>query len=257
MPGPMERAMAATGSDPGHCSLDELPDDSAAPIRTMLAAADVILDCQRELRASGRNIVGEVLRGQGTFVEFNHYPDDDVFDAQSQSQYYYHAHRGMAGEHGHFHTFLRRPGMPEGIAPIAYPATEPWPSGDDALSHLLGISMDAWGEPTGLFTTNRWVTGETWYRADDVISMLGRFRIGHSVPCAPVNRWISAMFVLFRPQMEALLHVRDAAIADWAARNSGRDVFEDRELDITSQVPISVEVQISRLRAALELSAVR
>lgn len=249
--------MAVDSSGAGDSHFELPAAKTAAEIRAMLAAGEVIVDCYRELRADGRNIVGEVLRGQGEFVELNHYPDDDVFDRQTQSQYYYHAHRGMAGEHGHFHTFLRSPGMPAGVAPIAYAASEPWPSGDAALSHLVGISMDAWGYPIGLFTTNRWVTGEAWYKADDVIDLLGRFRIGHPAPSAPVNRWISAMFVLFRPQMQALLHARDAAVADWAARNPGPDVFEDRELDITSQVPISVEGQIARLRAVLERSAAR
>jgi len=230
-------------------------DDSArsvADLRTMLAAGEAILESYRELRAEGRNVVGDVLSGQGEFVELNHYPDDDVFDPDTQSQYYYHAHRGLAGEHGHFHTFMRRPGMPAGMAPIAFAASEPWPSGDAALSHLIGISMDAWGYPTGLFTTNRWVTDEAWYSADDVIRLLDGFRIGHSAPSAPVNRWISAMFVLFRPHMEALIRARDAAVAQWSARHPGRDVFEDRGLDIASWLPISVDGQVAALRTLVD-----
>ena len=235
----------------------ELEAQSAEDIRRMLAAGDVILECYRELREAGLNIVGEMLRGQGEFFELNHYPDDDVFDRETHSQYYYHAHRGMAGEHGHFHTFVRRPGMPAGVEPIAYRASEPWPSGDEALSHLVGISMDAWGYPIGIFTTNRWVTDEAWHKADDVIRLLGRFRIGHSAPSAQVNRWISAMFVLFRPLMEALIRARDAKIAEWSARNPGHDVFEDRALDITSRAPISVDRQIARLRALVDRSGYR
>lgn len=227
---------------------------SAEDILRMLGAGEAIRECYRVLREAGLNIVGEVLRGQGEFVELNHYPDDDVFDRETQSQYYYHAHRGMAGEHGHFHTFVRRPGMPAGVEPIVFAASEPWPNGDEALSHLMGISMDAWGYPIGLFTTNRWVTDEAWYKADDVISLLERFRIGHSAPSALANRWISAMFVLFRPQMEALIRARDARIAEWTARNPGRDVFEDRGLDIASQMPISVDGQIASLRALSSLN---
>ena len=36
--------------------------------------------------------------------------------------------------------------------------------------------MDGWGEPIGLFATNRWVTGETWYPAGAVIRMLDRLQ---------------------------------------------------------------------------------
>ncbi len=243
MPAPTA-GMSPVIAPPG---LDVLDGDE---LRALRAAAREVDECRRVLRKAGLNLVGEVLRGQGEFVELNHYPvDDDVFDAQTQSQYYYHAHRGMTGEHGHFHTFVRQPGMPAAMRPIDYAATEPWPSGADALSHLIGISMDAYGEPIGLFTTNRWVTAEAWYAADDVIGLLGRFRIDHAAPSWPVNRWISAMFVLFRPEMKALLRARDAVIADWQARHPGQDVFEDRDLDITSQLPISVEDRIAQLRS--------
>ena len=157
---------------------------------------------------------------------------------------------GLDGEHGHFHTFVRQPGMPQGMQPVPHAdASEPWPGGRDALCHLIGISMDAYGFPMGLFTTNRWVTDEAWYRASDAMQLLERFQIDHAAPSWPVNRWISAMFVLFRPQMRALLAQRDAAVADWAVRHPGADVFEDRQLDITSWLAISVEQQISRVEA--------
>ena len=233
------------------------PTDSAIDdLHTMLAAGQDILECYRVLGKAGLNLVGEVLRGQGEFLELNHYPGNDVFDGETQSQYYYHAHRGMAGEHGHFHTFVRAPGMPAGMRPIDHKGSEPWPSGRDALSHLVGISMDAYGFPIGLFTTNRWVTDEAWYNAADATRLLERFCVDHAAPSWPVNRWISAMFVLFRPQMAALLVRRDVAVADWAARHPGADVFEDRALEITSQVSISVEDRIAQVRAMLDSEAV-
>lgn len=230
-------------------TLNDLGNDA---LQAMLAAGEDILECYRVLHKAGLNIVGEVLRGQGDFVELNHYPPDDVFDSDTQSQYYYHAHRGMAGEHGHFHTFMRARGMPTGMRPIDCTGSEPWPTGGDALSHLIGISMDAYGFPIGLFTTNRWVTDESWYTATDAMRLLERFRVDHAAPSWPVNRWISAMFVLFRPQMAALLERRDAVIAERAARHPGSDVFEERELEITSQASISVEDRVAQVRAMLE-----
>ena len=233
------------------------PEDlETGELRAMLGAGEDILECYRVLRKAGLNIVGEVLRGQGDFVELNHYPEDDVFDRETHSQYYYHAHRGMAGEHGHFHTFVRPPGMPAGMLPITYTGSEPWPLGSDALSHLIGISMDGYGYPIGLFTTNRWVTDEAWYSAADATRLLERFRVDHAAPSWPVNRWISAMFILFHPQMAALLKQRDAAVADWVTRHPGTDVFEDRELDIMSQASISVEDRIAQVRAMLERGAI-
>ena len=204
---------------------------------------------------AGLNIVGEVLRdalNRGeTFYEFEHYPADDVYDRVTHAQYYYHAHRSEVGEHGHFHTFLRPKGMPAGVAPIDYPATDPWPQGDAALSHLIAIAMDSYGYPTALFTVNRWVTAEAWYPAAQVIAMLDRFKIDHAFPSWPVNRWISALFVLYRPHIETLLEQRDARIWAWAEAHPGADVFEDRALDVTSQLPISVETTLAQVEQAI------
>ena len=220
-------------------------------LEAMRAAGADVLECRRVLLKGSLNVVGEMLRGQDAFVEFDHYPADDVFDAETHAQYYYHAHRGSEGEHGHFHTFLRAAGMPSGVAPADNLGIEPWPAGEEALSHLIAISMDAYGEPIGLFTVNRWVTGDTWYAAAGVIRMLDRFDIDHAHPSWPANRWLGAMLRLFRPQIEALILARDEVVAAWARRHPGQDVFEDRELEITSQLAISVEEQIAAVEAAL------
>lgn len=218
-------------------------------LEAMRAAGREILECRRVLSKGGLNVVGELLRGQGTFCENNHYPANDVYDAETHAQYYYHAHR--TGEHGHFHTFMRRAGMPPGIAPLDLPHAEPWPSGDEALGHLIAISMDAYGEPIGLCTPNRWVAGDTWYAAPDVIAMLDGFRIDHAYPSWPVNRWLSAMLILYRAHIEALLLERDRAIAVWRGKLPHEDVLERREIEILSHLPISVDDTIAELSVAL------
>ena len=234
----------------------DAPDFAVLPrarLREMAAAGGRIRDIYRVLGKTGDNVVGEVLRDVGTFFEWDHYPKGDVYDAETHAQYYYHAHpvtlRG--GEHGHFHTFLRPKGMPRNVRPADLPDVAPPPGDNDALSHLIAISMDRDGFPTRLFTTNRWVTGETWYAAEDVIAMLGRFRIDHARPSWPTNLWITALLRLFRPQIERLLRQRDAAVADWRRRHPDRDAFEDREFEIASVEDISVDAQIAAVAAAL------
>ena len=216
----------------------------------MLMAGVKALECRRVLERGGINLVSEVLRGQGEFIEYEHYPKDDVYDPDSRAQYYYHAHRGADGEHGHFHTFLRQPGLAVGKPTPGYSPshTKPGDAGND-ITHLIAISMDAYGWPIGLFATNRWVTGETWYPAEDVIAVLPRFQIDHAFPSWPVNRWIEAMLVLFRPHIEVLLRHRDAVVSAWAHAHPGTDVFEDRNLEITGYIPISVEEQVNQVRA--------
>jgi Domain of unknown function (DUF6969) len=219
----------------------------------MAEAGAQIFECYRLLAKHGENIVGEVLKGQGTFYEYDHCPAGDVYDPETHSQYYYHAHR--KGEHGHFHTFLREQGMPSGLRPIEQTRAAFMEERDDKLSHLIAISMNRAGLPIALFTTNRWVTADNWYVADDVIAMLDTFRMDMAYPSLPANIWINNMFSLFRPQIEELIRMRDAKIAEWIETHPDQDVFEDRELGVTSVRKISVERQLGRIHKALARKA--
>jgi hypothetical protein len=221
---------------------------SRAELERMAACGREALACQRLLGASGDSVVAEALRGAGPFYEWHHYPAQDVYDPATHAQFFYHAHPAgeRPGEHGHFHTFLRERGMPPGVRPLVLPelaiadapaapavpsAPQPNPGEDeDGWCHLVAIAMDAQGRAVRLFTTNRWVTGETWYTAADVAAMLDRFAVGGE---AALNRWITAVFGLFRPQ-RGKVHV-----------------FEDRRLEVTSSVEIDVEAQQLLVEAAL------
>lgn len=221
----------------------------------MADAGIKVVECIQALHQDGNNLVAEVLRGHGEFTQLEHYPPDDVYDPQSHAQYYFHAHPPedrAEPDFGHFHTFLRPKGMPPGMTPAPvndYVA----PAGEnDALSHLIAISMTPTGLPERLFTTNRWVTAETWYAAPDVIAMLDHFAINLSYPSQSVNDWITAMFVLFRPQIEQLLIERDLAVSRWQSRHGDANVFEDRRLEITSSVDIFLHEQIEWLDRELE-----
>ncbi|MBE7637866.1 hypothetical protein GUA87_13500 [Sneathiella sp. P13V-1] len=228
---------------------------SKSELQEMSEAGQQVLNCYRVLGKTGDNIVGEILRGVETFYEMDHYPEGDIYDNESHSQYYYHAHRGPE-EHGHFHTFLREAGMAADMTPIEEQSHESYmDEREDKLSHLIAISMDNKGFPTSLFTTNRWVTAENWYSADDVIKMLDSFEIDLVPPSWPVNIWLTSMFILFKPLIIQLLKERDEAIEKWQMAHPDRDVFEDRELEITSEAAISVEDYLSQLDAALNEAA--
>ena len=214
------------------------------------AGADVI-ENQRLLDKATANVVGQCLANQGTFFEMDHYPSGDVYDDETHSQYYYHSHRPEGGEHGHFHTFLRAKGMPDGVKTIDYKGDEEVPTGDEALAHLVAIGMNQPGQPISMFSVNRWVTGETFYPADDTIAMLDHFKMDHTFPCLAVNQWITALLILFRPQIEALLIERDRVIKNWAALHIGVDVYEDRELEVTGFLNINIADQIKAIDEAI------
>jgi hypothetical protein len=241
---------------------------SQAEIEQMIAAAAMIRDCRRDLAARNTNLVREVI-GSSTICAWRHYPDGEVFDATSHAQYFFHAHAPDSrplSERGHFHTFLRAEGMPSGVVPLLLPElavadvaalppqAAPLKRGErDEVSHLIAIAIDIRDEPTRLFTTNRWVTGETWYRAEDVTRMLERFVIGGEEPSAVLNRWIGAMIRLFRPQIAALLHARDETVMAWRRRRRTH-VFEDPRLEITSSLDIHLDTQLALIDRACDRS---
>ena len=226
-------------------------------LRRMAAAATIAVDCIHALHVEGSNLVVEVLRDHREFTEWEHYPPDDVRDPNSHAQYYFHAHppedRG-GPEHGHFHTFLRTKGMPPGIYAARVNGIVPSSSENDAPCHLIAISMSSTGFPERLFTTNRWVTGETWYAANDIIAVLDRFSIDLAYPSRPLNQWMTAMFVLFRPQIEQMLIERDLTIERWKSEHPGIDVFEDRRLEIASSIDVSLYRQIEWIDRELEMN---
>lgn len=230
-----------------------------AALQVMAEAGDEIRRCELALKKGQSNIVGELLRGHETFFEWDHYPPGDAVDWQTHSQYYYHAHPkgGRPGEHGHFHTFMRYDGISADLAPL--PLAVPQADNDDRIgAHLIAISMDKKGFPIALFTVNRWVTDETWYGADDLIAMLDDYEIDHTHPSWATNRWLGAMFRLFRPDIEEMIRARDARVAAYCGEATERDggeiddVYEDRGLEITSYRNISIDQQITAVQTALE-----
>jgi len=234
---------------------------SAGDLERMQAAATVVAECRNIFAAHPRGVFGAIGAEAGSLEDWRHYPDGEVYDPISHAQYFYHCHptaQRRGREHGHFHTFLRAEGMPEGVAPLVLPETAvadapPPPQAAplkhgirDEISHLVAIALDPRGEPIRLFATNRWVTGETWYRADDVIHMLDRFMIGETEGPALLNRWISAMVALFRPQIETVLRMRDDTVVTWRRRRRG-NIFEDVRLEVLCGVELDLDDQLAFL----------
>lgn len=224
-------------------------------LELMALAGAELTAAERAFARQQTSVVARLLRDEGTFFEWDHFPAGEIYDPQSGAQYFYHAHGATpprvgkekkfhnlmpaahagaqrpAHEHGHFHTFLREPGQPP--------------------SHIVAVAMDFHGRPNRLFTANRWVTEELWLEAPRLIAKLDRFSVDLPRPSRWVNRWLAALLRLFRPEIEDLLRQRDAALADWGRRHPGADPLAARELEIPSQLEISLAGQIDQVRRAL------
>ncbi len=227
-----------------------------ARLEEMHDAAETVLECETVLAKSGMSVVSEVLRGQGDFLVWSRYPQGDVFDTETHCHYFYHAHdaREMAeGENGHFHLFMRPEGIIPGLEPWDLPGAKIPEDRAARFVHIGAISVDAKGRAIRIFTTNRWVTDECLYRAEDMIRLLDHFAIELAHPNWAVNLWLSGMVTLYRPQFAALLRARDAQIEAWLADHPGSEVLEDRGLQNISQWPVDAVAQIGAIEDKLDL----
>ena len=224
-------------------------------------AAATILECRRVLAANRGTLITEVTGGLEA-ADWQRFPEGEGYDPSSHAQFFYHRHptpaaeAGARAEHGHFHLFLRAEGVPAGISPLVLPdlavANAPLSpqsapakrGGRDEVCHLVAVALDRRGEPMRLFTTNRWVTGETWYRAEDVIAMLDAFRLEHSGGSALLNCWLNAIVRLFQREIAGLLRDRDAAIMAWRHRRRSNG-FEDPKLEILSSVAVDLDDRLA------------
>jgi len=240
-------------------------------------AATTIRDCRQELAARGSTTIREAMNGgpdiAGEPVPWHRYPEGEVYDPLSHAQYFFHCHPAAAAthpaapgndlaglaEHGHFHLFLRAEGMPRGVAPLVLPeqalVNAPTPpqaaptrrGSSDRVAHLVAVAVDADGEPVRLFTTNRWVTGEIWYRAADVARMLDCFAPGGRSPATLLDRWLGALVRLYRREIEDLLDRRDQAVAKWRWLWPRRNALEDPRFEVTAQTRIDLETRLAEL----------
>lgn len=231
---------------------------SREQLLTMYEAAAEATEAAANLADKGTNSVTEVLGGVERMEEWVHFPPGDVRDPRTHCQYYYHAHAAserVAGEHGHFHTFIQPKELALAFAPAQFDESGESQDKADWVTHLIGISTDAGGRLIRLFTTNRWVTGEVWYEADAVIAMLERFEVTTTEPSPVLNCWITGVFGMFRPQIAELIRLRDAKIANCRAAFPGRDVLEDRDLQVLSEMPVDFLAQIRAIETALAVAS--
>ncbi len=220
--------------------LESLP---PAELTSLVLAGEEVARHERSLWGIGDDPT-TLLTGGGRATPFRHYPEGDVYDFATHSQFYYHIHRG--NEYGHVHLFLRPKGMPPGIRPQVAVDGDP-----DAPCHLIAVGFGPDGHAAELFTTNRWVTGEAWYCAASIARMLPRFAITggrHS----RVGAWLTSLVALFRPVIVELACQRDAEVERWRHAHPGRDALDDADLEVTSRQQISVPSWRADLQYALE-----
>lgn len=175
--------------------------------------------CESILAKGGLTVLTEIFQGVSSLSAWEHFPPGDVYDPESGAQWFYHCHPADEGtaEHGHFHCFMR----PQGP--------------DGPLHHLAAIGVDRNGRPLRLFTVNQWVVDDQWAGAAATIALLPRFDMQMPRPSYLVNRWLTAMFVAWEPEIADLIRERDRVLAAHTPPE-GIAVQQDRTLEVASEL---------------------
>jgi hypothetical protein len=202
------------------------------------AAADALIVCLHKFIGAGQVPLSAVVGQTATPKIWQHYQPAEAMAMDGRPgalHYYYHAHStpgAQATEHGHFHLFAQLGADDEGVA---------------RYTHLIAIGVDARGLPIRLFTTNRWVTDETWLPADRLIALAEQIADTRARRNDPVDGWLRAQLGVFAPQITELLRHRDRRMAARREEGGRPGLFEDRRLHVVSQCLVSVERQLTAL----------
>ena len=182
------------------------------------AAAELARLCE-DLERAGTTVMELACQGRAP-EPWTIYPGEDgIFSRATRCQFYYHAHAGARHEAGHFHTVRLHP---------------------DRTAHLVAISMAADGWPQALFTVNLWAIGDAYETAGSLKRYARRFQIDERHGEPSLIRFVNLIFRAFLPEIERLQDEKVAALRAWRAAHPGRDPFEDRSLEVLSEVAIEI-----------------
>lgn len=215
---------------------------------TPAKAAHTVIETITQMAQEQRPLMLRVVPEEGAKF-WTHYPVKDARDKKCKSRWYYHVHAPGsrdADEHGHFHLFLHRTQLPEGLEPKVWP-----PQGEEAkahVTHLIALSIDAVGIPRSWFTVNRYVTNEFLYPAETMIAHLDDFNVDHTKADDCVNRFVTAMVALYRDEIAELLHQRDARQSELVEQHGNKWAYEMASgEEVLSSIPIDLDEKISSI----------
>ena len=200
---------------------------------------ELLMSSTEAMFAKGVPLMNHVLPKDGAAEIWEHYPDGDIVNGEAGSRFFYHSHppgERIDGEHGHFHLFFAKESMPSEANPlIPAPDLEQDEEPRVDVVHIAALSISLEGLPMQWFTTNRWVTDEWVYPADDIMAQIERFDLRGQQGDPLINQWLTAMVGLSRGKIGQLLAERDVQLR--AKDMTG----EDNAVEIMSAAPINFE----------------
>ncbi len=221
---------------------------SDAQLKEIFQAGTEVTHWYSILAKTGDTPITELLRGVERLDSEVEYPEETVQDYETGSQYYFHCHADRPTEYGHFHTYILEAGIPENIKAVKPAVTGEHLDEYRTHCHLVAISSNELGESEYLFTINHWSAQEANYSIEDLVKILNQFDVSHARPSYPVNRLISSILALFKPQIIQLFHDREVAMNAFQAQRPDIPAMANEDLEVTSKVKISIKEQIKLIK---------
>lgn len=221
---------------------------AAATTALQISLIQTFLECDSLLRESSINLI-DVLTDRSPAQrvdipvdETRHFPEDDVFDPATGSQYFLHRHAaGNTPASVHLHFFQR------------WTPRELQLQGSETITtHLAALELNTLGEPLAWFAVNQWVVGDYWQPAEDTARMFNEWAVitpddgrGNKVP-EICHQWLGAYLKLnLSATIYPLLQERDALLDRLVDSNPGSNVLEDRSHEILGYQRIDFASQLN------------
>lgn len=203
-------------------------------------ATESLVACLFEMAEANTNPVLQVINPDIPLEENKKYPPGLLQFNDSGWRAYYHCHPAsragnhrFAGEHGHFHFFVRVNNTPG--------------SEQAQWAHLAALAMDNMGQPLGWFTVNHWVTAEQWVCADVLIDKLNNTLLleQDENKLTLVERWLLSFLALSAGKIKIILQQRDEVLKQKESEHTGTDVKSDRSIYLLSEIPVNTRALLN------------
>jgi len=219
------------------------------------ALIETFLELDAAMKRSSTNLIDALTdrpsaqRSAVPIDETRQFPEDDVFDKVTGSQYFLHRHAtGNIPASVHLHFFQRW-----------IPSELQLQESETITTHLAGLELNALGEPQAWFVVNQWVVGDYWQPADDTVGLFSTWKIndpdegrGKDVP-EICHRWLETYVKLsLLTTIYPLLRKRDALLDQLVDSHPGTNVLEARSHEVLGYQRVDFPSQLEGWKQVLQ-----
>lgn len=181
----------------------------------------------QEMAAQNTNAVLTILSDVDCLETECRYPESGLLFADKRWRVFYHCHEATSmhpDEHGHFHLFTD--------------------IGNQAWAHVVGLSINAEGQPLQWFMVNRWVTDGPWLERAVFPDQLKYVAVNDDEDL--VESWLGALLQLYSGELSELLKKRDEQIKFYSKEKRRQETMEDRDVYTLATQAIGLQFKLEK-----------